>query len=267
MCTVLKISRSTYYHELNKVESELLIDPFTDDVIRVFKANRKCYGTRRIKKELEAEGIILSRRRIARIMAENALISVYTVAQFKVHKSKTNNDKISNVVAREFDDRDVLEVIVSDLTYVRVNGKWNYVCLITDLYNREILGYSAGAYKTAELVHQAFASINHNLKKIKIFHTDRGSEFKNSTIEDLLSNFNIQRSLSKKGCPYDNAVAEALFKTFKKEFVYPNVFESLNQLKLELFDYVNWYNNKRRHSSLGYLSPTTYKFLHLKIVV
>jgi len=267
MCKVLKISRSTYYHELSKAESEPLKDPYTDDVIRVFKANRKCYGTRRIKEELETESKFLSRRRIAHIMAENGLISVYTIAQFKVHKSKTNNDKISNVVAREFDDRDVLEVIVSDLTYVRVNGKWNYVCLITDLYNREILGYSAGAHKTAELVHQAFASINHNLNKIKIFHTDRGSEFKNSTIEDLLYNFNIQRSLSKKGCPYDNAVAEALFKTFKKEFVYPNIFESLGMLKLELFDYVNWYNNKRLHSSLGYLSPIAYKYLHLKKVV
>lgn len=200
-------------------------------------------------------------------MAENALISVYSLAQFKVRKSKTNNDMISNVVAREFDNRDVLEVIVSDLTYERVNGKWNYVCLITDLHNREILGYSAGACKTAELVHQAFASINHNLKKIKIFHTDSGSEFKNNVIEDLLSNFNIQRSLSKKGCPYDNAVAESLFKTFKKEFVYPNVFESLDQLKLELFDHVNWYNNKILHSSLGYLSPVTYKILHLKKVV
>ena len=267
MCAVLKVSRSTYYFELSKVESEPFKDPYTDDVIRVFHANRKCYGTRRIKEELETEGKLLSRRRIARIMAENGLISVYTVAKFKVHKTKTNNDKISNIVAREFDDRDVLEVIVSDLTYVRVNGKWNYVCLITDLHNREILGYSAGAYKTAELVYRAFASIKHNLKKIKIFHTDRGSEFKNVLIEDLLYNFNIQRSLSKKGCPYDNAVAEALFKTFKKEFVYPNVFESLDQLKLELFDYVNWYNNKRLHSSLGYLPPATYKFLHLKKVV
>jgi transposase InsO family protein len=267
MCTVLKISRSSYYFELNKVESEPNKDPHIDDVIRVFHANRKCYGTRRIKEELDKEGITLSRRRIGRIMAENGLISVYTVAKFKVHKSKTNNDKISNVVAREFDERDILEVIVSDLTYVRVNGKWNYICLITDLYNREILGYSAGANKSAELVYKAFASIKHNLSDIKIFHTDRGSEFKNELIEGLLADFNISRSLSKKGCPYDNAVAEALFKTVKKEFVYPNVFESLEQLNLELFDYVNWYNNKRLHSSLGYLPPSTYKFLHLKKIV
>ena len=83
-------------------------------------------------------------------------------------------------------------------------------------------------------------TVNANLNDISIFHTNRGSKFQNKAIDEVLDGFHISRSLSKKGCPYDNAVAEALFKTFKKEFVYPNVFESLSQLKLELFDYVNW---------------------------
>jgi len=266
MCAVLGLSRSTYYYELNKI---VITEPdsFTEDVIRVFNSNRKSYGTRRIKKELSNEGKIISRRRVARIMAENGLISNYTVAQYKVHKTKVNESKVSNIVNRNFDDSSRLEVIVSDLTYVRVDGKWNYVCFILDLFNREIIGYSAGPNKTSALVHEAFASIKTDLKNIKIFHTDRGNEFKNNAIDDLLSTFNIARSLSHKGCPYDNAVAEATFKTFKVEFVYPQVFDSLNQLKLELFDYVNWYNNIRLHSSLGYLPPTAYKILHLKKVV
>ncbi len=266
MCAVLKLPRSTYYYEINKT---IIIeaDPFTEDVIRAFHASRRNYGTRRIKKELAKEGKAISRRRIGRIMAENGLVSNYTIAHFKVHKSKVNESKTANVVKRKFDDRDLLEVVVSDLTYVRVNGKWNYVCFILDLYNREIIGHSAGRHKTSALVHEAFASIKSNLKNIRVFHTDRGNEFKNHTIDNLLITFNISRSLSHKGCPYDNAVAEATFKTFKVEFVYPEVFESLDQLKLELFDYVNWYNNIRLHSSLGYLSPVAYKFLHLKKVV
>ena len=267
MCTVLKISRSTYYYELNKPEIELGDDPYKDHVIRIFKDNRKAYGTRRIKEALEDEDIGLSRRRIGRIMKESGLVSTYTIAHYKPHKAKSNEEKFDNVVNREFDNREELDVIVSDLTYVRVNGKWNYVCLILDLHNREIIGYSAGRHKTAELVVQAFASIKYDLRKINVFHTDRGSEFKNHAIETLLETFGINRSLSKKGCPYDNAVAEATYKTFKVEFVYPNVFDSLDELKLELFDYVNWYNNVRLHSSLGYLPPTAYKFLHLKKVV
>lgn len=267
MCDVLNISRSTFYYELNKHETESIVDPLTDKIIEIFKSNRNSYGTRRIKKKLLEEGYVASRRRIGRIMKENGLVSTYTVATFKPHKSNVNGAKTENKVKREFDKRNMLDVIVSDLTYVRVNGKWNYVCLILDLFNREIIGYSAGENKTAELVYQAFSTIKQDLNSINIFHTDRGNEFKNNTIEGLLEAFNIKRSLSKKGCPYDNAVAESTFKSFKKEFVYQHVFENLEHLKRELFDYVNWYNNIRLHSSLGYLPPAKFKSLNLKNIV
>ncbi len=266
MCAVLKIPRSTFYYE-SKSRDVNEIDEYTDDVIRIFKASRRSYGTRRIRKELQTEGKQVSRRRIKRIMAENGLVSSYTVAKYKPHKSELNGDTISNVVDRNFGDCDLLEVVVSDLTYVRVAGKWNYVCLILDLYNREIIGYSAGPNKSAELVYQAFARIKQDLRHISIFHTDRGNEFKNNAIDGILDTFEIDRSLSKKGCPYDNAVAEATFKSFKVEFVYQQVFDNLEELRFELFDYVNWYNNFRLHSSLGYMPPATYKYLHLKEVV
>ena len=97
-----------------------------------------------------------------------------------------------------------------------------------------------------------------------IFHTDRGSEFKNVAIDDLLKTFNVDRSLSRKGLPYDNAVAEATFKIIKTEFVYPNEFQSLWELRVQLMDYVNWYNNARFHGSLGYLTPVEYRNLMTK---
>nr|WP_286641847.1 IS3 family transposase [Spiroplasma ixodetis] len=100
---------------------------------------------------------------------------------------------------------------------------------------------------------------NRCLKDIEIFHSDRGNEFNNKMIDKLLLAFNINRSLSKKGCPYDNAVAEATFKTFKTEFINDRNFTSLIQLKLELFDYINWYNNIRIHSTLNYLTPIKYQ--------
>ncbi len=86
------------------------------------------------------------------------------------------------------------------------------------MYNREIVGYSCGLNKNTELVYQAIMRITRPLSKIEIFHTDRGNEFKNNIIDQLLSTFKIQRSLSAKGCPYDNAVAEATYKVFKTEF-------------------------------------------------
>lgn len=264
MCAVLKIPRSTYYYESTANPKD---DTLSEDVIRIFKESKRNYGTRKIKNELAKENKIVSRRRIGRIMRENGLVSNYTMAQFKVHKQPVNEEKTRNEVNREFNNRDHLEVVVSDLTYVRVAGKWHYVCIILDLHNREIIGYSAGSKKDALLVYQAFASIKYNLNEISIFHTDRGNEFKNNTIDGLMETFNIKRSLSQKGCPYDNAVAEATFKVFKTEFVYPNLFASLEHLKIELFDYVNWYNNIRIHSSLDYLTPVEYRYLNLKKIV
>ncbi len=264
MCAVLQIPRSTYYYES---KSKPKGDSITGDIIRIFKDSRNNYGTRKIKIELDKEGITASRRLIGRTMKQNGLVSTYTVAQYKVFKSKVNEEDVNNEVNREFDNRERLEAVVSDLTYVRVDGKWNYVCIILDLYNREIIGHSAGPKKDAALVQQAFASIKYNLNNISIFHTDRGSEFKNSTIDDLIETFKIKRSLSKKGCPYDNAVAEAAFKVFKTEFVYQHTFSTLEQLRVDLFDYVNWYNNIRIHSSLGYLTPVEYKKTFLKEIV
>ena len=207
--------------------------------------------------------LIASRRRIRRIMDELGLVSNYTVKQYKVAKTACNNDIINNVVNRAFDREQSLDVVVSDLTYVNVSGKWNYVCLLIDLYNREIIGYSCGKHKTAELVKKAFYTINRNINDIKIFHTDRGSEFKNKIIDEILTVFNIERSLSAKGCPYDNAVAEAMYKVFKTEFAFNRTFNSFEELELELFDYVNWFNNIRIHGSLNYMTPVEYRQVSL----
>lgn len=94
-----------------------------------------------------------------------------------------------------------LDVVVSDLTYVKVAGKWNYICLILDLWNREIIGYAAGKHKTAELVYQAFCKIPYDLSRIHIFHTDRGNEFKNKVINKVIDTFGIKRSLPLKRLP------------------------------------------------------------------
>ena len=236
-------------------------------VKNIFKDSRNNYDTRKIKKELAKQDLKISRRRIGRIMKQEGLVSSYTVAQFKVHKTTCNEARVANLVDRKFNDRKPLGVVVSDLTYVRVAGQWNYICVLVDLFNREIIGYSAGKNKDANLVSKAFASIKSNLSKIRICHTDRGNEFKNQLIDETLSTFKIDRSLSQKGCPYDNAVAEATFKIIKTEFINQYRFDTLDELKYELSDYINWFNNRRIHSSLDYLTHSEYRNNHLKKVV
>lgn len=264
MCKVLKIPRSTYYYESAIKTDE---SPLVKKIIEIFTNSRNNYGTRKIKIELKKQGLVVSRRRIGRIMKQEGLVSNYTVAQYKDHVDKCNESKTKNIVNREFNNQKQYNVVVSDLTYVRVGSRWHYICLLIDLYNREIIGFSTGKNKNSALVLQAFATVKTNLNNIQIFHTDRGNEFKNGLIDDVLVAFGINRSLSMKGCPYDNAVAEATFKIIKTEFVYGNTFNSLNDLNVQLADYVNWFNNHRIHSALGYLSPYQFKNNTLKFIV
>ena len=257
MCDVLQIPRSTYYYEAKERDNQE--KELTKLVVEIFKSSRNIYGQRKIKVELQKLGWQVSRRRMGRIMKEQGLVSKYTVAQFKPTKLKVNESEIGNVLNREFNQDKELKIVVSDLTYVRVGHKWHYISVLVDLYNREMIGYSSGPQKTAALVQRAFASVPYNLNQLELFHTDRGSEFKNQLIDDALEAFDIERSLSEKGNPYDNAVAEAMFKTIKTEFVNDANFPCQEALELALFDYVNWFNNIRIHGSLNYRTPAEYK--------
>ena len=264
MCRVLQVNRSTYYYEAKQLPDE---SGLASEIKEIFRKSRNNYGTRKIKGELMKTGKQVSRRRIGRIMKQEGLVSNYTTAQFKPQKDTCNESKTENVLNRQFQNREYRDAVISDLTYVRVGAHWNYICVLVDLYNREIIGYSAGEHKTAELVKAAFQSVKGSLEEIRLFHTDRGNEFKNQTIEELLETFHIERSLSHKGCPYDNAVAEATFKIIKTEFVWNETFADLTELKLKLWDYVHWYNHHRIHSSLGYQTPVQYRQNNLKKVV
>lgn len=172
-------------------------------------------------------------------MKEFGLESAYSDKKFKVSSKAVNSLDVPNILARNFNNHKEYAAVVSDLTYVRVNYKWNYICVLLDLYNREIIGYSAGPKKNVQLVFDAFSIMRVPLDKIQIFHTDRGNEFDNILIDEVLDVFDIQRSLSLKGCPYDNSVAEATFNLIKAEFVHRHHFKNLEDLRLHLADYVN----------------------------
>ena len=257
MCRVLKISRSTYYYESKRIIND--IEELDKKIIDIFHDSFDNYGTRKIKEELKTIGLIVSRRKISKIMRKNGLFSSYTIVKYRVQKTPCNESEVSNKLKRNFSSSKNLAVVVSDLTYVRVTGKWSYICLLVDLFNREVIGYSCGKNKNSELVLKAFSKINGTLNKINIFHTDRGNEFKNKLIDEVLEVFQIKRSLSMKGCPYDNAVAEATFKIFKTEFINKNNFNSLDELESKLAAYVYWFNNKRIHGTLNYMSPVQFK--------
>lgn len=230
-------------------------DPYAGDVARIWRDSGKRYGARKIKASLVREGIVLSRHRICRIMADGGMTNAYSRPACKAHRAIVNEADLPNILDRTFSGYAPHTHLASDLTYVRVGGVWHYICLLIDLANRSIAGHAVGPRRDADLVLAAFATLDFPLCDIQVFHTDRGSEFDNTKIDMLLDVFTIKRSLSRKGNPYDNAVVESTNKLVKTELIYPTHYTSVDQLRTDLNHYVWWYNNQRLHSTLGYMSP------------
>ena len=216
------------------------------------------YGAGKIKAALERRGVTASGRRIVNIMKRRGMTSAYARRTSEPHKTRADEAGLANILDREFDGYGPRAHLASDLTYVRVGGKWAYVCLLIDLANRSIAGHSADTSRTADLVMAAFATLDFPLTEVEVFHTDRGSEFDNARIDELLDVFDIRRSPSGKGNPYDNAVVESANRLLKKGLIYRNHYTSLEQLRSDLNDYVWWPDNQRLHSTLAYRSPNEF---------
>lgn len=232
-------------------------------VVQIFKDSHGIYGSRKIKRVLRNKHHLkISRRKIRTIMIQEGLVSVYTHTKYKAQASLVNEENTPNLLKRKFNDLAPYSAVVSDLTYVKVDNEWLYICIMLDLFNREIIGHSVGKHHDSKLVCAAFDTILIPFRKIGIFHTDRGGEFKSSAIDSLLKSNGIKRSLSMKGCPYDNAVAESTFKIIKTEFIHNQSFKNLKDLKEKLDVYVYWYNYVRIHGALEYQTPVMYRINH-----
>lgn len=266
-CKVFGIARSAYYycrdHEpKGRIDDEAL----AKDIERVFRANKSVYGARKIKAKLDGEGKRASRARIVRIMRARGLTSAYAQKKYRPNNSRFNEADLPNLLDRRFSGHRPLDALVSDLTYVKVAGKWAYTCLLLDLANRELVGHGASWHKDAKLVKSTLASMDANLYDVDIFHTDRGGEFDNMEIDKILDFFGIRRSLSRKSNPWDNAVAEATYKLYKAEFAYREHFDTIEVLQTKLSEYVYWFNNVRIHSTLGYMTPVEFREKGLRIL-
>lgn len=234
-------------------------DPAAPAVVAAHAASKGRYGSRKIKASPGRSGVTVSRRRVCRITGENGLASAYGRKRFKVHPRGGQRGRRAERRRARPRRQGVSTHICSDLTYVRVGASWNYVCLLVDPCNREIVGHSAGPRKDARLVKSAFATLSFPISDIEVFHTDRGSEFDNAEIDLMLEAFGIERSLSAKGCPCDSAVDESTNRILKAELVHRETFGTTRGLRAKLSDYVHRYGNFRIHSTLGCMSPVEFR--------
>lgn len=262
MCKCMQVSRNAYYNwrksrgEINENEP---LNKLKERIRSIFNKSKQIYGSHRIQKMLEREGLFYSRSYVAALMKEMGLRSVLK-RKFVVTTNSNHSFNISdNVLNREFTSTQLGEKWISDISYVRVNNDWNYLTTIMDLADRKIVGWSLSEDLSAEnTIMKAWyhARASRTISDGLIFHSDRGVQYaSNKTVALLSFNKKITQSMSRKGNCWDNAVAESFFKTIKNEWLYRFKYTSYNQLYYSIKEYIDWYNIERIHSSLGYVSP------------
>lgn len=181
-----------------------------------------------------------------------------TVKPKFISSKKEDSSVCNNKLKQNFTTDKPNLVWVSDITYVKVNGSFYYVCVIIDLFSRKVISYSVSNKIDTKLVINTFnkAFISRNKPENLIFHSDRGCQYTSKEFRKFLENYNIIQSFSAKGYPYDNAVAESFFKFLKFEELNRKSFTSKSELELSLFEYIEgFYNSKRPHSANDMLSP------------
>jgi putative transposase len=263
MCKLLKVSRAGYYKWLkcktrdNKKDRMLL-----KAILYHYKKSNGVYGLPRLHAALRKSGLVVNKKRVARVMKANNIKSKTT----RKFKSTTNrNSKHSfceNLLKGNFNAEKANQVWTSDITYLWTKEGWLYLAVIMDIYSRKIVGWSIGCYLSAELVLKAItmALVNRNPGRGVIFHSDRGSQYTSSVVKNMLSLYGFRQSMSSTGNCYDNAITETFFHTLKTEWIYQNKYQTREEAKKSVFQYIEiFYNRQRLHSSLNYLSPIEFE--------
>ena len=230
-------------------------DPIAGDVHAIWRDSHERYGARKIKAALERKGVTASRRRIGNIMREQGMTSAYARGRSEPHGTRADEARLANLLDRGFDGYAPHTRPAGDLAYVRVGGGWAYVCLPAGLADRGIVGHSAGRTRDASLVLGAFATLDFPPADVQVFHADRGGGFDDTGIDGPLDVFDVKGSLSRRGGPYGNDVAEPTDRLLKKELVCRNSYATVGQLRRGPDDCVWWSDDRRLHSTLGYRSP------------
>jgi putative transposase len=266
MCSVFNVSRGGYYTWLKRVPSKRSAENqmLEQEILEAFQNSKSRYGSPRITKVLNKKMIKVSRPRVARIMKKRHLRSVVK-KKFKVTTDANHKFTVpENKLDRNFKPGTLGAAWVSDITYIKTKQGWLYLTTVIDIGDRKVIGWALSAtMKTNDSVVPAFrmAQRNRPITQELIFHSDQGVQYACNEFRTLLeSNPLIVRSMSRKGNCWDNAVAESFFKTLKAECIYQNKFANQAQAAIVVFEYIEaWYNRKRMHSALGFMSPEEFE--------
>ncbi len=262
MCRVFQVSCSGYYDWRNRPLSKRKKEDQTilRRIWQVHIDSKKNYGTIKIWKELNGLGDVVGKHRIARLRNQNG-IETKRRKRFKVTTISKNTKQVApNLLDRKFKSERPNQVWVGDVTYIATRSGWLYLAVLLDLYSRKVIGWSMSERNNKQLVLNALnmALEQRRPRSSVLHHTDRGSIYGSDEYRDRLEQAGLIASMSRKGDCYDNAVAESFFSTLKNELIIDMKFQDRVSTRSEIFKFIEvFYNRKRLHQSLGYISPET----------
>jgi transposase InsO family protein len=268
VCLALDLPRSSFYNAAEATQTQKDDLHMSELIEAIFKRHRRRYGYRRIGSELSDHGIVCAPSRLRRLMKQRGLHAI----QPKNYAPKTSDGRAdrpsTNLLALEASPQKPNQAWAGDITFIPTAGGWLYLAVVIDLCSRRIVGWSLAGHMRSELVTHALQQALQARPgaKATIFHSDRGSQYGSSAFRAVLSAAGLRQSMSARANPYDNAWTESFMGTLKREMLQGGCFEDAKDAKIELFEYIeSYYNNKRKHSAIGYLTPNQFETQHLNL--
>ncbi len=259
----MAVSRSGFYDYLDSLESS--DDPFEaalkNRVVAIFKEHRSKYGSRRILKQLKDEGHLIGRYKVRRLMRDLGL-KAKAPKRYKVTTDSRHPFPVApNILNRKFDVEQPNTIWTTDITYVWTLEGWLYLAVVLDLYSRQVVGWAMDKRMKKQLVMDALAMAYLRRKPTPglLHHSDRGSQYACHEYRKRLKQYGMVVSMSRKGNCWDNAPTERFFRSLKSERLSDYRFVTRASAKMQVLDYISYYNSSRLHSTLGYKTPFAYE--------
>jgi putative transposase len=265
MCRVLGVSRSGYHAWASRPRSARSLEDerLTERIREIHRANRKVYGSPRIHAELRiADGVGVGRKRVERLMREAGITGMVARKRGRTTIRVPGVRVCEDLVDRAFLAAAPNRLWVADITYLRTWEGWVYLVAVQDLFSRRIVGWSMADHMRSELVTDALqmALAQRRPGPGLIWHSDQGSQFVSLAFGQQARAAGIAQSMGSRGDCFDNAVAESFFATLKKELIHGRSWPTKPELRTEVFQYIEiFFNRRRRHSTLGYVSPVQFE--------
>ena len=265
LCRHFGISATGYYNYLKDKKSEYREQRkiVFERIKYIFYNNNRTVGHRGMKVFLARYGIYLSKTTVHKYMNKELNLAAIIMRKKPGYKTCKKHKIFDNLIKQDFNIEEKNKVWCTDFTYMRQpNGKFRYNCTIIDLHDRSAITSVNGDYINTELAIEALSEALDKEKQPKglILHSDQGVQFASWEFVSFCKEHGITQSMSKAGCPYDNAPMERFYNTFKSCFYYRYTFDSVEMLDEMTKEYVNWYNYVRPHSYNNYLTPMEARF-------